>query len=224
VAAVIALALALGGGWLWLRDSSLVAIQRVTVTGASGPDAGQIDAALQTAAHGMTTLDMNVGRLRAAVAQFPSVKNLRVSTAFPHGLTVQVIEQQPVAVLAAPGQRAIVAGDGTVLGDATDARGLPSVSVGALPATRVRDSRTLAVLAVLAAAPYRLLDHVQTATENSAHGIIVQLRNGPSLFFGEPDLTGAKWTAASDVLADAGSAGAAYIDVTDPRRPAAGAG
>jgi cell division protein FtsQ len=224
VAAVIALALALGGGWLWLRDSSLVAVQRVTVTGASGPDAGQIDAALQTAAHGMTTLDMNIGRLRAAVAQFPSVKDLRVSTAFPHGLRVQVIEQQPVAVLAAPGQRAIVAGDGTVLRDVTDARGLPSVSVGALPATRVRDGRTLAVLAVLAAAPYRLLDHVQTATENSAHGIIVQLRDGPSLFFGEPELTSAKWIAASDVLADSGSAGAGYIDVTDPRRPAAGAG
>ena len=28
-----------GGAWLWLRDSSLVAVARVTVTGVSGPDA-----------------------------------------------------------------------------------------------------------------------------------------------------------------------------------------
>ena len=32
------------GGWLWFRDSSLVAVERVTVTGLSGPDARQIRA------------------------------------------------------------------------------------------------------------------------------------------------------------------------------------
>jgi hypothetical protein len=76
----------------------------------------------------------------------------------------------------------------------------------------------------LAAAPYQLLDHVQSATENNAHGVVVDLRNGPSLFFGEPGLAEAKWIAARDVLADPGSTGAGYIDVTDPRRPAAGVG
>src|SRR5205085_2578139 len=43
-ASVIALVLA--GGWLWLRDSSLVTVRRVTVTGESGPDATRIQAAL----------------------------------------------------------------------------------------------------------------------------------------------------------------------------------
>jgi cell division protein FtsQ len=224
VVALIALVLAAGGGWLLLRDSSLVAASGVTVTGATGPDAAQIDAALEAAAHGMTTLDVKVGKLRAAVSQFPSVKDVRVSTSFPHGMRIRVIEQQAVAVLAAPGQRAIVAGDGTVLGNISAARGLPTIPVGSLPDGRVRDSRTLAILAVLAAAPYRLLDHVQTATENSPHGVVVQLRNGPSLFFGDPALGSAKWTAASVVLADPGSVGAGYIDVTDPRRPAAGTG
>ena len=224
VIGVIALVLILGGGWLWLRDSSLVAASSVTVSGATGPDAAQIDAALQTAAHGMTTLDMDVGKLRSAVAQYPSVKDIRVSTSFPHGLRIRVIEQQAVAVLSASGQRALVAGDGTVLRDATAARGLPTVPVGAMPTTRVRDSRTRGILRVLAAAPYQLLGHVQTVTEDAAHGVIVELRNGPSLFFGEPGLDNAKWTAASDVLANPGSVGAGYIDVTDPRRPAAGAG
>lgn len=224
VAAVIVLVLACVGGWFWLRDSPLVSVNRVTVTGASGPDAAQIDQTLEAAARGMTTLDMNVGKLREAVAQFPSVQDLRVSTAFPHGLRIQVIEQQPVAVLVASGQRVVVAGDGTVLRDTSAARGLPTIPVAALPGARIRDSRTLSILGILAAAPYQLLDHVQSATESSAHGVVVELRNGPSLFFGEPGLAVAKWIAARDVLADPGSAGAGYIDVTDPRRPAAGTG
>lgn len=224
LAAVVVLVIAVAGGWFWLRDSSLVAVHGVTVTGATGPDAARIDAALEAAARGMTTLDFNAGKLRAAVAGFPSVKNVRVSTAFPHALRIRVIEQQAVAVLDAPSQHVIVSGDGTVLRDVASVRGLPTISVGAVPGSRVRDQRTLAILAVLAAAPYRLLDHAQMATENAAHGVVVQLRDGPSLFFGDPGLQRAKWIAASDVLADPGSVGAGYIDVTDPRRPAAGAG
>ena len=46
----------------------------------------------------------------------------------------------------------------------------------------------------------------------------------PQVYLGDPtDLT-QKWSAAVAVLSDSGSAGAAYIDVSDPRRPAAGAG
>ena len=63
---LVALAVALGGGWLWLRDSSLVSIDRVSVTGESGPDAAQIRAALgQTAQNynGRTTSSMGYGVL-----------------------------------------------------------------------------------------------------------------------------------------------------------------
>jgi cell division protein FtsQ len=223
LALLLVAVLAGGGAWLWLRDSSLVAVNGVTVTGASGPNAGQIDATLEAAARGMTTLDVNVGKLRAAVAQFPSVKDVQVSTAFPHGMRIRVIEQQAVAALSAPGLRVAVAGDGTVLRDASAPSGLPTVPVGALPSrSRVTDPRTLAMLAVLGAAPYQLLGHVQSVADNAAHGVVVQLRNGPSLYFGDTGLEVAKWTAAADVLADPGSSGAGYIDVTDPRRPAAG--
>lgn len=224
MAIVAILVLAAGGAWLWLRDSSLVAVTAVTVTGASGPNAAQIDAALETAAHGMTTLDVNVGELRAAVAEFPSVKDVQVSTAFPHGMRIRVTEQQAVAVLSAPGERVAVAGDGTLLRDASASGGLPTVPIAVLPSgSRITDQRTLAMLAVLGAAPDEVLGHVQSVADSATHGLVVQLRNGPSLYFGDPGLEGAKWTAADDVLADPGSAGASYIDVTDPRRPAAGA-
>ena len=44
------------------------------------------------------------------------------------------------------------------------------------------------------------------------------------MYFGDAPSARAKWLAAAAVLADPGSAGASYIDVTDPVRPAAGAG
>ena len=56
--AVLAL---LAGGWVWLRDSPLVAVQRVTVTGLGGAQSSQIRAALTVAARGMTTLDVREG-------------------------------------------------------------------------------------------------------------------------------------------------------------------
>ncbi len=113
--AFAALAL-LGGGWLWLRDSPLVSVEHVQIAGVQGPDAAGIDAALSAAAQRMSTLDVNVGALRAAVAPFRVVRGLSVSTSFPHGLRIRVIEQPPVAALTVAGVRTAVAADGVVLG------------------------------------------------------------------------------------------------------------
>ena len=92
VATLVALPL-LGGGWLWLRHSSLVAVEHVRVSGVHGSDARAIDAALTSAAKRMSTLDVNASRLRAAVAAYPVVGDLRVHASFPHGLSIEVIEQ-----------------------------------------------------------------------------------------------------------------------------------
>jgi cell division protein FtsQ len=51
---------------------------------------------------------------------------------------------------------------------------------------------------------------------------VVELRDGPELIFGSAHRVRAKWIAATRVLADPESAGATYIDVTLPGRPAAG--
>jgi hypothetical protein len=110
LAAALAIVLVVGGAWLWLRNSSLVAVNRVTVTGESGPDAGQIRSALTAAARNMTTRDVKMNQLRMAVEPYPVVKDLTVSTQFPHGMRIQVIEQVPVAVVSADGQRIAVAG------------------------------------------------------------------------------------------------------------------
>jgi cell division protein FtsQ len=221
--AALAVVAVLAGGWLWVRDSSLVAVRKVAITGAYGPDARQIRSALTLAARNMTTLDVRIGQLRTAVGPYPVVKDLRVSTQFPHGLRIRVIEHLPVGALLAGGHAVAVTGDGTLLHDVATGS-LPEVPVRLLPGgSQVTDRSTLDALALLSAAPARLLSRIAQVTDGAAHGLVVQLRSGPSIYFGDASELGAKWTAATEVLADPGSAGAIYIDVSDPSRPAAGA-
>lgn len=225
LAAMLALGALLGGGWLWLRTSSVVAVQRVVVTGQSGPDAVAIRAALTSAGRSMTTLDVRSAQLRAAVSSFPEVKNLRVSSDFPHGLRIQVIEQLAVGAVDVGGRRIAVAGDGTLLHDVPAASSLPLIPLTVPPGgPRVTEPGAVGAVAVLAAAPYQLLNRISQVSTVAGHGLVAQVGGGPSIYFGDAAELRAKWASATAVLADPSSAGAAYIDVTDPVRPAAGAG
>jgi cell division protein FtsQ len=221
--AVAVLAL-LGGAWVWLRDSPLVSVDRVSVTGVSGPDAGQIRSALDLAARNMTTLDVHLGQLRTAVAPYPVVKDLRVSTEFPHGMRIHVVEQLPVGALVAGGETIAASADGTLLRDLPTGS-LPTVPLRTVPGgSHVTDQIALDALALLAATPQRFDSKISQVTTSSTRGLVVQLRSGPTIYFGTPTGFRAKWSAAVAVLAAPASAGASYIDVSDPAMPAAGVG
>jgi cell division protein FtsQ len=222
--ALVALVAALGGGWLWFRDSSLVAVKRIRITGLNGPDSHRIAAALRSAARNMTTLDVNSGSLYTAVAPYAVVKSLMVTTQFPHGMRIRVIEQIPVGAVTVGDRSVAVAADGTLLHDVPAGQSLATIPLQVPPVgSRVSDPRALAAVEVLGAAPYELLAHVAQVSTVAQHGLVAQLRNGPSIYFGDGGRLHDKWIAATKVLADAGSKGATYIDVTDPARPAAGA-
>jgi cell division protein FtsQ len=224
---IAALALpALGGGWLWLRDSSLVAVEEVRVSGARGVQAAGIEAALDGAARRMTTLDVNVGELRAAVVSFPVVRDVRVSTSFPHGLRIGIVEEPPVAALVIGGGRTAVAADGVVLGPALLSGRLPLVRGSAadtLAGGRVRTPSALQALGVLGAAPRPLLGWIANVFPGP-EGLTVRMRNGLEIYFGDARRPHAKWLSALRVLTDPSSAGAYYVDVRLPGRPAAGLG
>jgi cell division protein FtsQ len=222
VALALFLAL-LGGVWVWLRDSSLVAVRSVQVAGASGPDGAGIREALVTAARNMTTLDVKMSELRTAVEPYPVVKSLIVNTQFPHGMRIRVVEQVPVAVIDAGGRRTAVSGDGTLLHDVAPVSSLPTISLTIAPGGTRLNGYALTEARLLAAAPWQLLGKVGSVSDGAAHGLVAQLRQGPSIYFGDATQLGAKWTAAAEVLAASGSAGAEYVDVTVPDRPAAGA-
>jgi cell division protein FtsQ len=213
----------LAGGWLWLRHSALVSVEHVHLSGVHGADAAAIDAALVGAARGMSTLDVQFGALRAAVAPFGVVRDVQASASFPHGLDIRVIEQPPVAVLVAGAVRTAVAADGAVLGPALLSSSLPTVAAGSAPATgeHVRDGSLTAVLTALGAAPApfaKLLVRAFTGPK----GLTVTMKGPLTIYFGDASRPHAKWLSLARVLSDPSSAGASYVDVRLPERPAAG--
>jgi cell division septal protein FtsQ len=213
----------LAGGWLWLRHSSLVSVDHVRVSGVQGPDALAIEAALTDAARHMSTLDVRPGALRAAVAPFRVVREVRVSVGFPHSLRIRVIEQLPVATLVVGAARTAVAADGVVLGPALLSASLP-VLHGVTepgPGQRVRVGSELGALSVLGAAPAPLARMLASAFTGS-RGLTLVMRGGLLAYFGDGSRPHAKWLSLARVLADPTSAGAAYVDVRVPERAAAG--
>jgi cell division protein FtsQ len=218
----------LAGSWVLLRKSSFTVVEHVQVSGLHGPQAQAIEAALNGAAGHMSTLDVHPAALRAAVASFPVVSAIRAIPSFPHGLRIEVTEQLPVAALTIGGERTAVAADGVVLGPALLSSSLPALSEpqGATqpqPGQRVQGESLLAELTVLGAAPRPLTRFVaRVYASPGGQGLTVAMRNGLLVYFGDANRPHAKWTALARVLADSTSAGAVYIDVRVPERPAAG--
>jgi cell division protein FtsQ len=213
----------LAGGWLWLRKSSLVSVQHVQISGVHGPDAGAIQAALSAAARRMTTLDVSTAALRAAVTPFRLVRDVEVAPSFPHGLRIRVIEQPPVAALTVGNARTAVAADGVALGPALLTGSLPTLTGTALPVAgeRVQGASLLGALTVLGAAPAPLASALARVF-TGPKGLTVAMRNGLLTYFGDAARPHAKWLSLARVLADPSSAGASYVDVRLPERPAAG--
>jgi cell division protein FtsQ len=222
LALLVALPL-LCGGWLWLRESPLVSVKDVRISGVHGPDARAIDAALEASARRMSTLDVHTGALLQAVARYRVVRAVHATPSVPHGLRIRVSEQLPVAVLVVPGSRTAVAADGVVLGAALLSSSLPTVAGSHQPAPgrRVTGTSLLGALAVLGAAPAALARLVESVS-SGPRGLTVAMRGGLLAYFGDASRPHAKWLSLARVLADTSSAGASYVDVRVPARPAAG--
>ncbi|HEX7298153.1 MAG TPA: FtsQ-type POTRA domain-containing protein [Solirubrobacteraceae bacterium] len=217
-AAVLAV---LAGGWLWLRDSSLVAVRQVSVSGVSGTDAPRVRAALEDAARDMTTLHVRNGQLATAVEPFPAVIAVDAHPDFPHRLRIVVHEHVAVGAIAAGSGRVAVAADGTLLRDSATA-GLPVIDVPVSPGgDAITDRRAVRAVALLAAAPPALRAKVRRVYLGP-RGLTAPLQDGPVLYFGGGERLSAKWRAATVVLASRSSAGASYLDLRLPERPAAG--
>jgi cell division protein FtsQ len=215
-----ALALAYFG---WFRDSSLVAVRDVKIEGVSAERA-RVVAALTDAARGMTTLHVEADRLAAAVQRFPTVASVSADPSFPHGLTIEVTERKPVLVASDGDREAPVAADGSLLpGLRVHGRRLPVLALDApLPTAGKLSGDPLDEALVIGAAPAPLRPLIATATASSDYGLVVTLRDGIELRFGEANRAGAKWAAVAAILADPKLTGLSYVNVRVPERPAVG--
>jgi cell division protein FtsQ len=220
--AVACVALA-AGYQFWLRDSSLVAVDHVEVTGVTSSNAARVRAAITSAARNMTTLHVDREALDRAVAGYPVVRKLEVAPDFPHGLRVHVIEYQAAAIAVSDAGHVPVAGDGTILRGVAVKGSLPTVDVdGALGTEFLLDRTARGAAAVAGGAPAVLRARIEDVQRRSDDGYVAELRDGPELIFGAATRLRAKWAAAARVLADLEARGATYVDLRIPSRPAVG--
>jgi cell division protein FtsQ len=219
----LALAAALAAGYLlWFRDSSLVEVRDVRVSGLSGPEEAEIASALEGSALQMTTLHVRLDELVSAVREYPSVESLKVSPDFPHALEIAVTERRPVARVNVGSGEVAVADDGTLLpAVVTDDLHLPTLEADPPESAARLDGSGIEQAAVLGAAPEPLRPLVEGIAATS-EGIEVRLEGGISLRFGDPSRAVAKWAAAARILADPGIGSLTYIDLRSPTRPAVG--
>ena len=210
-------------GWGWFRESPLVKVRHVQITGVSNsPDAAGIKRELKRSALGMTTLRVDSRKLKHAVSAYPIVRSISASGDFPSTVQIAVHEYAPVAALTAPDGSAMpVAFDGTLLPRAAKTK-LPAVGVSAAPADNGFESeRVRTLVRVLAAAPALLRPQLERAYLAKESGIQVAMRDGPTLELGTSGRLAAKWASATRVLAAPSSSGASEIDVRLPERPSA---
>lgn len=215
VGAVVASVVA--GLWLVVRDSGFFRVTKVEISGLGGARADR----LRAAALDQTSLNVDEQALREAAGGQPPVASLKAEGRFPDGIRIKVRLYDPAAAVTNGASPAVaVAGDGTVL-RGVSAAGLPQVS-GIAGAGKVRSPAALEAIKVLAAAPRALRSRIERADFDRDRGITVIVRSGPKIHFGSSGEAAAKWAAAARVLADPAAAGATYIDVSVPRRPAIG--
>jgi cell division protein FtsQ len=207
----------------WFRDSSLVAVRDVEVEGVSGADRQRIVAELTDAAHEMTTLHVQTDRLQNAVRKFPTVASVSADVSFLHGMTIQVIERQPKLVVRAGDREMPVAADGSLLPGAQLAdRDLPELPLDELPTSGRLSGDPLSEALAIGAAPAPLRPLIAGASVSGDYGIVVTMRGGIELRFGNRDRADQKWTAVAAILADRHLTSVSYVDVRVPDRPAVG--
>jgi cell division protein FtsQ len=209
-------------GYLWVRDLSLLRVRNVEVEGAAGRDSGTIRRALTQTGERMTVLHVREDELERAVDSIPVVRSISASVDFPSTLRVKVTRHTPVAeLLTGSGRRVAVAEEGTLLPRLTE-RKLPAVSVDSIPTGgKLEKAAPRTLVRVLSHAPVELRPLLERAYA-TGEGIRVAVRGGPALYFGDARRPAAKWAAATRVLADETSKGAAFVDVRLPERPATG--
>ncbi|CAA9474806.1 MAG: hypothetical protein AVDCRST_MAG69-345 [uncultured Solirubrobacteraceae bacterium] len=207
---------------LWLRDSPLAAVKRVEITGVSSSQRAAVEDALRRAALDMTTLHVREDALRTAVEPYESVETVTADGDFPDLLRIHVRERRMVAVVAVGGAETAVSADGRLLHGVEPPETLPHLDGGKVVSSdRLDDGGALSAVAVLATAPPELHPRVERARRGD-RGLVLEMRAGPDLIFGDRSRVRAKWAAAARVLAEPTAVGAVYLDLRLPERVAAG--
>jgi cell division protein FtsQ len=197
VASIVVAALA---GAVALSRSSLFRVREVVVVGASHLSRPEVIRAARIARDtNVLWLDERVVERR--LEQRAWIASADVRTVYPRRVEITVVERVPVAVIVRGDRRELIAADGTALGPAAGAVGLPRIAVPSVPGLDgVRLDVRGAATALGAMAP-GLRAEVGSVRVGVDGALDLRLRNGVLVRYGRAVEAGRKAAALADVLA-----------------------
>lgn len=212
------------------RDSSMFAVTKVDVTGASPTVARQATRAL-AGVDGQSLLKLDGADVIDTLEALPTVYRASYDRDFPHTLRVRIVPEEPVAVLRHGADSWVASARGRVI-SAVPQGGLPELPRVWLPA-----SSTVRVGAILSDPAGALATHALRSFRGIGLGqritfvrvtggrLVAGMRGGLELRFGPPVELGLKLAVARAILptlAAPSAGGPRYLDLAVPERPVAG--
>jgi hypothetical protein len=228
-----ALVAALGLLYLLARETSLFALETVTIQGAP-PSVRTAILEETQGLEGESLVALDGDALVSRLEALPSVYSVRYDRAFPHALRLYVVPERPIAVVREGTNGWVVSERGRVIrrAEAGKVRAFPRVRVseqaGLEPGAFVSDPSARVVLRALSLLPSRFPVRVHAVRyEEGELTFVLTSTDGerPELRLGEPADVGLKLAVGALVLRSLSAeerADLAYLDVSLPDRPVAG--
>jgi cell division protein FtsQ len=210
VASVLLVALVVGGIWMfWF--SSLLAVQKVDVFGATSLSSAQVREAAKVPV-GEPLARVDIAAIGARVRALAVVRTVDVTREWPHAVRITITERTPVAVVELGGQLRGVDADGVVFRDYARAPlGLPRLQTTS-DTSRDALAEGAAVAAALPEAIATKVDHLEVQTVDE---ITLVLKDGRTVQWGSSDQSGLKAEVLQALLRHPGRA----FDVSAPGQP-----
>jgi cell division protein FtsQ len=214
------------GGYLIARQTSLFAVDRIEVRGASPRVAGQVRQALASLV-GRPLVGLDGSAVLRRVDALPTVVSASYDRAFPHTLRITVVPERPAAVLRRGPDSWLVSIRGRVIERllGSSLPGLPRLWVATRTPVRTGGELTAAGTATAAHAvgvAGAFASRVDSASYTD--GVLVfRLRSGLELLLGDGGDVKLKVAVAERVLSKLPS-GSTFLDVSIPGRPVSGTG
>jgi cell division protein FtsQ len=213
----IGAAVVLGAGW-WVSHSPAFDLRSILVRGNAHLTAAQVRN-LSGLNSDTNVLWLRTGLVERRLEANPWVFRAEVARRLPSGITITVEERAPVAVTRGR-HGMLLAGDGMVLGPAASDVNLPVVKAtgSLLPGDRVASSGALIVVRAI---PPELLPMVARVGPGSEGSLVVALRDGVAVVYGDATRAQEKSAALRAVLSWAIRHGVrlASVDVRAPTAP-----
>lgn len=197
--------------------SPALALQKITVIGATADDESAIHDALEDQL-GTPLALVDVDEIGSRLAGFPLIRSYTTEAVPPHTLVVTVVERQPIGLVADGADFAVVDPAGIVL-ESVDARvaGLPVIDAGE---ASIGNPAFLASTRVLLALPEELLARVDTISATTQDDVTFVLTGGAqAVVWGSPDRSAFKARVLSSLFGTQRPSAHVEFDVSAPDAP-----